>query len=161
MLNSAPHFNVIFFYRFSTQYGMTKNNGRFLSTSIVLLTFAYLYTAPVSAQTLHPEHLFEKNRVIASYALLEEEVEIDDSDDLDAVKDEVADWVYRVGDEWGKKVLGRSDLRNKKLKFVEVLRRTSETKNLSLLRCLGGRPKRRLKSPKAQVSIWGSLMGFT
>ena len=76
---------------------MVKNNGRFLSTSIALLTFALLYTAPVSAQTLHPEHLFEKNRVVASYALLEEdeEVEIDNSDDLDAVKDEVADWIYR------------------------------------------------------------------
>ena len=105
---------------------MTKNNGRFLSTSIILLTFALLYTAPVSAQTLHPEHLFEKNRVVASYALLEEEVEIDDSDDLDAVKDEVADWVYRVGDEWSKKVLARRDLKNKKLKFVEELRRTAE-----------------------------------
>ena len=107
---------------------MTENNGRFLSTSIILLTLALLYTAPVSAQTLHPEFFFEKNRVVASYALLEEEeeVEIDDSDDLDAVKDEVADWVYRVGDEWSKKVLGRSDLRNKKLKFVEVLRRTAK-----------------------------------
>ena len=105
---------------------MTENNGRFLSTSIILLTLALLYTAPVSAQTLHPEFLFEKNRVVASYALLEEEVEIDDSDDLDAVKDEVADWVYRVGDEWSKKVLARRDLRNKKLKFVEELRRTAE-----------------------------------
>ena len=104
---------------------MTKSNGRFLSTSIFLLTYAYLYTAPVSAQTLHPEHLFEKNRVVTSYALLEEDeevVEIDNSDDLDAVKDAVADWVYRVGDEWSKKILGRSDLRNKKLEFVEVLR---------------------------------------
>ena len=102
---------------------MTKNNSRFLSTSIVLLTFAHLYTAPVSAQTLHPEHLFEKNLVVASYDSLEEEVEIDE---LDAVKDAVADWVYRMGDEWGKKVLGRSNLRNKKLKFVEELRRTAK-----------------------------------
>ena len=91
------------------------------------LALAYLYTAPVSAQTLHPELLFEKNRVVASYAFLEEEEEIEEEiDDFGAVKDAVADWVYRVGDEWGKKVLGRSDLRNKKLKFVEVLRRTAK-----------------------------------
>jgi len=87
------------------------------------LALAHLYTAPVSAQTLHPELLFEKNLVVASYDLLEKEVE---KDDFDANMDTLLDWGYRVGDEWGKKVLVRRDLRNKKLKFVEELRRTAK-----------------------------------
>lgn len=103
---------------------MTKNNGRFLSISIILLTFAHLYTTPVPAQTLHPEPLIEKDRDVVSSNLFEEE-ENEEEDDYDSLKDEVADWVYRVGDEWGKKVLVSRDLRNKKLKFVEELRRTA------------------------------------
>ncbi|MBT3879461.1 MAG: trypsin-like peptidase domain-containing protein [Candidatus Scalindua sp.] len=103
---------------------MTKNNGRFMSTSIILLMFVHLYTAPVSAQTLHPEYIFGENRVVDSFDLLfEEKVEIDD---LDALSDAVNDCVYRVGDEWGKKVLAWRDLKNKKLKCVEVLRRTAK-----------------------------------
>ncbi|MBC8554610.1 MAG: trypsin-like peptidase domain-containing protein [Candidatus Brocadiales bacterium] len=104
---------------------MIKNSGRFLSISIILLTSVHLYTAPVSAQTPHPELLSEKNRVVASDNLFEEEEEVE-IDDYDAEADEVADWIYRVGDEWGKKVLVRRDLKNKKLKFVEVLRRTAK-----------------------------------
>ena len=103
---------------------MIKNNARFFSISIILLMSVHLYTAPVSSQTLHPEYLFGENRVIDSFDLLfEEEVEIDD---IDALSDAVNDLVYRVGDEWGKKVLVRRDLRNKKLEFVEVLRRTAK-----------------------------------
>ena len=102
---------------------MIKNNARFL-ISIILLMSVHLYTAPVSAQTLHPKYIFGENRVVDSFDLLfEEEVEIDD---IDALSDAVNDLVYRVGDEWGKKVLVRRDLRNKKLEFVEVLRRTAK-----------------------------------
>ncbi len=93
---------------------------------LILFSFAlaHLYTAPVSAQTLHPEYLFGENRVIDSYDLLFDEVV--ERDDFDALADAVNDYVYRVGDEWGKKVLVGRDLRNRKLKFVEVLRRTAK-----------------------------------
>jgi hypothetical protein len=94
-----------------------------LLSILISLALAHLYTTPVSAQTLHPELPIEKNRVVASYDLFEEEEEIDD---YDAMADAVTDWVYRVGDEWGKKVLLRRDLRSKKLKFVEELRRTAK-----------------------------------
>ena len=91
------------------------------------LALVQLYTAPVTAQTRHPKHPFEKYRVVAYYNLFEEEEEEDEEeDDLDALKDAVADWVYRVGDEWGKKALVRSTLRNKKLKFIEEIRRTAK-----------------------------------
>jgi hypothetical protein len=95
-----------------------------LLSILISLALAHFYTTLVSAQTLHPEHLFEKNRVVDSYDLLEEEVEVEI--DYDAIADSLADWAYRVGDEWGKKVLIRRDLRNKKLKFVEVLRQTAK-----------------------------------
>ncbi len=98
-----------------------------LLSILFCLALAHLYTAPVFAQTLPPERLFEKNRVAASYDLFEkEEEEEEEIDDLDALADAVADWIYRVGDEWGKKVLVRRTLRNKKLKFVEELRRTAK-----------------------------------
>ncbi len=93
---------------------------KFLLLSIFFsLALAHLYTAPMSAQTLHPELLVKKNLIVASCDLIEEE-------DYDAMADALADWVYRVGDEWGKKVLVRSILRNKKLKFLEELRRTAK-----------------------------------
>ncbi len=102
---------------------MTKINARPLSASIVLLTLSLLYTTPVFAQTLHPEHLSEKS----SHSLFEDEEKVEEeTDDLDAVKDAVADWIYRIGDEWGKKVLVRRMLRDKRLKFVKELRRTAE-----------------------------------
>ncbi len=91
------------------------------------LAFVQIYTVPVSAQAFHPEYLFENNLVVASYDLLEDEEEDEgEADDLEAVWDAVADYIYRVGDEWGRKVLGGSDLRNKKIKFVKVLRRTAK-----------------------------------
>ncbi len=106
---------------------MTKNNSRLLSTLIILLTVSLLYTAPVFAQTLNPEHLSEKHLVTPSHSLFEDEEKVEEEvDDLDAVKDALADWIYRVGDEWGKNVLAGSTLRNKKLKFVEELKRTAK-----------------------------------
>ncbi|MCP4254941.1 MAG: trypsin-like peptidase domain-containing protein [Candidatus Scalindua sp.] len=102
---------------------MTINNGRLLSTSIILLTFFLLYSAPVFAQALHPEHLSEKS----SHSLFEDEKKVEEeTDELDAVKDAIADWIYRIGDEWSKEVLVSRTLRNKKLKFVEQLRQTAK-----------------------------------
>ncbi len=99
-----------------------------LLSILLSLTLVHLYTAPASAQTLNQEYLSERNLVVASYDLFaeDEEVKIDNADDLDAIKDEVADLVYRVGDEWSRKVLGKRDLRNKNLKFVEELSRTAK-----------------------------------
>ncbi len=95
-----------------------------LLSILFILAFAHLYTEPASAQTLHPKYHFGENRVVDSFDLLFEEEE--ETDDLDALSDAVNDCVYRVGDEWGKKVLAWRDLRNKKLQFVEVLRRTAK-----------------------------------
>ncbi len=101
---------------------MTKNKGRLLSTSIILLTFSLLYPATAFSQTLHPEHLPENS----SHSLFEDEEKVEEeTDDLDAVKDALADWIYRIGDEWNKEVLVSRTLRNKKLKFVKELRRTA------------------------------------
>ena len=47
-----------------------------LLSMLFSIALAHLYTAPVSAQTLHPEHLLEKNLVVASYDLFEEEEKV-------------------------------------------------------------------------------------
>ena len=95
---------------------------------LIILALVHLYTTPVSSQTLHQEYLSEKNLVAASHSLFEDEEVIEEEiDGFDALSDAVNDYVYRVGDEWGKKVLVGRDLRNKKLKFVEVLRRTAKS----------------------------------
>ncbi len=86
------------------------------------LALAPLYPAPVFSQTLYPEHLSENS----SHSLFEDEEKVEEeTDDLDAVKDALADWIYRIGDEWNKEVLVSRTLRNKKLKFVKELRRTA------------------------------------